>query len=71
MSLLAGKEEDDYWEKVRLCRESRKKCGSKKAHRAKNGAKKLVERAVKADGDGGAAVRVGIAAPKTHMRFDE
>merc|ERR1712087_912896 len=62
VSLLGGKEEDNYWEKVRLCREARKKSTNKKSHRPKNGLKKLVEKV--SLGAGNAA-----AAPKNHVRF--
>lgn len=81
VSLLTGKEEDDYWEKLRLDRESRKKTTNKKKkpHRANNGFKKIVDRAT---GGGAAAAATAIGssgdsingtgiAPRTHMRFDD
>ena len=73
ISLLAGKEEDDYWEKLRLDRESRKKSGNKKkkVNRANNGFKKIVDRALKSPGDEGSGAASAAPAPRTHMRFDD
>ena len=73
VSLLNGKEEDDYWEKLRLDRESRKRSGNKKKkpNRANNGFKKIVDRALKSPGDVGSAAASAATAPRTHMRFDD